>query len=103
MAGRTYRIQLRLRSLGRQTVEVMIRRKPAPYRRYWSTSAEAGEAWREYDLLAHVPKVYQGKDDPSAGIMLVAKATTTLWLDFVKVAGGVWDVSVRLELEPVGS
>ena len=24
-------------------------------------------------------------------------------LDFVKVAGGVWDVRVRLELEPVGS
>lgn len=85
VAGRTYRVKLRLRCLGQQTVEVMIRRKPAPYRRYWTTSVEAGEAWREYDLLGHVPAVYKGKEDPDACLMLVLKAATTLWIDFVRL------------------
>ena len=85
VAGRTYGIRLRLRSLGQQTVDVRIRRKPAPYRAYWGTSIQTGEAWREYDLLGHVPKVYKGKEDGTAGLLLVVKATTTLWIDRVRV------------------
>ena len=82
--GRTYRIRLRLRCLGQQSVDVMVRRKPAPYRRYWTTTVQAGEAWRDYDLLGHVPAVYKGTEDNTACLMLMVKATTTLWIDSVE-------------------
>jgi len=100
VAGRTYGIKLRLRSLGQQTVEVRVRRKPAPYRAYWGTSIKTGEAWREYDLLGHVPKVYKGTEDAAAGLLLVVRATTTLWIDRVRMVELPADYAPPPDLEP---